>query len=244
MRIQRMEDEDEEENTPKRHELPLFKIAPFRSGKETHEYFFKRGFTKETAKKFMIGWDAVRNRVTIPVFWQDGVLCGIIGRAVLEEKKNGNHNPSYMKVYNGENSPKYYIYENFPVGDIVFPLPHFELVNHTVILVEGQFDAMWLHQLGYPNALSTLGAKLSPKQVELLHYLGVKKVVLMKDNDKTGMESCERDYKLLKGEFIVYGVTYPERKKDPQMLTAQEVGDMLNEKYPYGVGTKRVARID
>ena len=41
------------EDDEKRVELPRFKLAPFKSGKETFGYFFDRGFTKEEMQKLL-----------------------------------------------------------------------------------------------------------------------------------------------------------------------------------------------
>ena len=79
----------------KRVELPRFKLAPFKSGKETYGYFFDRDFTKEEMKKFMIGRDLDNQTITIPVFYEDGVLAGVIGRYI---SKNRKKNQRY-KIY-------------------------------------------------------------------------------------------------------------------------------------------------
>lgn len=255
MTIRRIEDDYYEEDEPPsmgRYETSRLKLAPLRSGKETHEYYFNRGFTKESAKKFMIGWDSVRMRVTMPVFWGDHTLCGIIGRAVMNEKRpDGSDNPSYYDIYNGGNQPRYYIYDGFPIGDTLYPLPFFKAEERTACLVEGQMDAQWLHQMGFTNVLSSITSKLSKnkfsgeyKQIELLHDLGVKKVLLLRDNDKAGLIGNEHDYKLLKKDFTVYGTDYPEGKVDPQQLTKKDYIKMLYNMYDYGTKGMKARRID
>lgn len=246
MNIQRIEDDDGEEEKEGigRYETPLVRIAPFRGGKSTHDYFFERGFTKETAKKFKVGWDRELSRVTMPIFWEDETLFGVIGRAILNPKlKNGEPNSEYKAIYKGANFARYFIYDKAPIGEILYPLNHFELVDKTVILVEGQMDSIWLHQQGHSNALSSITSKLSVdgntkecKQKQLLLDLGVRKVILMRDNDEAGIKGNEHDYHILKGDFIVYGVEYPKGKTDPQMLTKKEIEKMLSEKFLYKRG--------
>lgn len=251
IRIEDELEEEEEELAPERHTMSRVKLAVFKSGKAVHSYFFERGFTKETAKKFLIGWDNKRMRVTIPVLWEDGVPCGVIGRAVLEMKIEGKRNPEFYSIYKMGNDFKYHIYDNFPVGDVLFPLPHFKPVDDMAVLVEGQFDAMWAHQLGFTQFVSTLGSKMSYnrrlnrcKQIELLQKHGVKKVLLLRDPDEAGMKGAEHDYKLLKQEgIIVYGTDYPEGKSDPQELTATEIEHMLSNKYLFNIGTSDIKRI-
>ena len=119
-------DEPEEEIAHKRHELPKSFIAPFKSGKETYQYFFDRGFDKNDVKQFLIGRDLENETVTIPVFWEDDTLAGVIGRYI---DKNRPKNMRY-KIY------------NFPKGDLIFPLNKLQVINNTIIGVEGMLDVI------------------------------------------------------------------------------------------------------
>lgn len=240
------EAQDDKEEATKRFELPHFKLAPFRSGKETHKYFFERGFTKQTVKEAMIGWDRVRKRVTIPIFHRDGVLCGFTGRAVLEQKLNsGRHNPAYLKVYG--NQPKYYIYDNFPIGEVMYGSHEFESADDTAIIVEGTFDRLWLRQLGYTNVLSIIIAKMSmdkrtgvSAQAQILHELGVKRVIFMHDNDDAGEVGKKVAHKILRNDFVCLDAKYPEGWKDPlgdedhPPLTNKQVDKMISSAKAYG----------
>lgn len=236
-----------EEITPKlRHEMEKLDLALFKSGKVVHNYFYERGFTKETAKKFLVGWDDQRKRITVPVIWGDGVPCGVIGRAVLEMKINGQPNPKFYKVYKQGNDFKYHIYNGFPIGDILFPLPHVKPKDGLIVLVEGQYDCMWAHQNGFPMFMASLGSKLvydkktkTSKQIELLKHLGVTKVLLLRDNDKAGIEGNEHDYILLKKEgFIVFKSSYPTGKNDTQDCTKEEIQWILDNKVLFKAPTK------
>lgn len=234
-----------------RFELPKLFLAPFRGGKLTHNYFFERGFTKETMQKFDVGWDRTRLRITVPVYWEDGTPCGLIGRVVLPERVNGKLSKKYKKYYPVGNETRYYIYENFPTGEILFPLTKFKpREDGLAVLVEGQYDCMWMHQLGFDFTLSSLGSKLAyhkqrklAPQIEILKRLGVTKVLLLRDNDKAGLEGIEHDAKLLKAEGIIPFVTdYPEGKNDPQELTKEEVVLMLDNMRVHG--RKKLTRIN
>ena len=57
-----------------------------------------------------------------------------------------------------------------------------------LIVVEGFFDVMKVHQAGFPNVVALMGCKLYPRQAELLveHF---QRVVLMLDNDSAGNDS-------------------------------------------------------
>ena len=228
--------EEIDETKEERIELPYYKLAIFKSGKIVHEYILQRGFTKETCKLLQFGWDEKRNRVTIPVFWEDGVLCGFIGRSVVEPKlKDGGINPVYVKMYGNED--KYYVYPEMKKSKILYPL-HFAgkyiRMCREVNLVEGSLDAAWMIQNGFNNTLAILGSKISKDQIEILKSLGVAKINLFLDNDKAGKDGMEKAYNLMKRDFILYKVTYPEGKNDPQELTSFEIDNMIKTRELYG----------
>jgi DNA primase len=217
---------EEEVEEVKSEILPYYKLAPYRSGKIFHQYLLNRGFTKETLKKFMIGWDRTKNRITIPVFTPKNELLGFIGRAVLEPKIKGKINKEYKAIYG--NADRYLVYE-FQKSHALFPIHLFD-GSDTAIIVEGTLDAMWMHQNGFTNTLSSLGAKFSKEQLELLYDLGVKKVILLYDNDDAGFDGKDKAYKLLKNDFIVYNTHFPEDKNDPQNCSKEELEEILQNK--------------
>lgn len=236
--------EDDEGLLKRRYESDILDLAIYKSGKVAHKYLLDRGFTKETLKKFKVGWDDTRKRVTIPVLWQDGALCGIIGRAVLEMKDSkGRANKQFYNIYKSGNDFKYHIYDGFPIGDILFPLPQVQVVDDLLVIVEGQLDCMWLHQLGFPNVLSSLGSKLVDNQIAILHTLGAKKILLLRDKDEAGEKGIKHDYELLKRDFKVYVTDYPEGIDDPQKLTKEQFEHMLKNKRLYKA-TKKLRRIN
>ena len=257
-----IEDEEEDlgddyEESSGRHEIKMVEIAPFQSGKATHPYYFSRGFTKEAVRLFKIGWDEDLLRVTMPIFWGDGALFGVIGRAILNPKlEDGSPNPEYKKVYRGENFARYYIYDRAPIGEILYPLNLFKFIPNmkkTAILVEGQMDSQWLYINGYTNVLSCINSKITYnkktgecKQRDLLLELGVEKLIFMFDDDEAGKEGIKHNYDILKDDFTIYGVKYPEGKTDPQMLTKKEMRHMFKNKFPLrrGGGRIKLKRID
>lgn len=202
-------------------------LGAFQSGQIFHKYFIDRGFSQEDQQRFLFGWDAQKKRVTIPVFWEDGSLCGFIGRAVLNDKT-----PEYANVYG--KAPKYYVYDNFPRSGILFPLNLFRPVNDSVILVEGVLDALWLRKHGYANTLAILTCSISEAQISLLRSFNIKKVILALDGDKAGQSGCKRIYDLCKDEFIFSIVNYPENCKDVQDMNKEQLDYMFNnlEMYP------------
>lgn len=196
---------------------PLYEIATYKSGKVISPYFEKRGFNEHDVQKFSIGWDSEQKRITIPIFWEDGSLCGVIGRAV-----------------SSNNLPRYKVY-NFPKGEIVYPLKFFKPKSATCIVVEGSLDAIWGHKLGHEEVISILGASVSEAQLDLIEKSGVKQVILALDNDSAGENGCKKFYEKAKRRFVFKRLVYPENKKDMQELTKEELEKCIEEAviYPY-----------
>ncbi len=190
--------------------LPPYTLVAYKSGKETYKYFVDRGFTTKTIKNFMIGMDEELETVTIPVFWEDNSLAGIIGRYIDP--------PSYNQ--------RYHVYKDFPRAQLLFPLNKFEDKNGEVILVEGILDAIWMHQLGYKNTLALMTNSVGKQQVSILHKLG-NKFVLFFDSDSGGERAVESATKYLKGD-----ITIMEAGDDPQSSTEKEIVEAYKYKEP------------
>lgn len=205
----------EKDAVNKRFELPNYYIAPYRSGNETYKYFFKRGFTKKTMQEFKIGRDLEQKTVTIPLFWEDETLAGVIGRKISSKvPKNA----------------RYIVYE-FPKGEIIYPMnkitPYINSEGQRVfILVEGILDALWMHQLGFTNTFGVLGNSVTVKQ-RLWIQKNCDKLINMSDNDKGGVKLSEILKEHLDAILDIEDVIYPENKKDPQECSKEEIKHML-----------------
>lgn len=210
IRYEDVKDDTEQEKARK--VLPRSYLAPFKSGKETFKYFFKRGFTKETMEKFKIGRDISEKLVTVPIYWEDEQLAGIIGRYIDKNRPKNSR----------------YAVREVPKAEITFPQNHLEVIDDTIIIVEGLLDALWLHQLGFPNAQAILGNEMSYQQRDFLKSKA-SKFVVMTDGDTGGETASDRIHRLLKG-YTLYTVEYPEGKKDAQECTLDEIKEMLDNK--------------
>lgn len=192
--------------------LPIKTLAPYRSGKETYKYFFSRGFTKQTMIDFKVGRDIVNKTVTVPIFYEDKQLAGVIGRYI---SKNCPKNERY-KVY------------DFEKNSVTFPQDKLEVKDNTIILVEGLLDALWLHQNGFTNAQAILGNKVTKKQAKFL-LSKANTFIRMFDNDEGGERAKQSYDRYLKG-CKTYDIKYPANKKDPQECSKIEIQEMLKNK--------------
>lgn len=207
-----------------RHIIPMYKIAPFMSGKETYKYFYDRGFDKEDLIKFKIGRDLDSKTVTIPAFWEDNTLAGIIGRYISPNRKKNE---------------RYKIYD-FPRGELLYPLNLFEPINDTIIIVEGMFDAMKMHKLGYTNTLAKMGVELTKQQADII-CSKCSIVIDLGDNDERGQNGIKHDRELLK-DFVTFKVVdYPNKGKDPCNWNKEEIDIMI--KNAHSLFRKKVRRL-
>lgn len=191
---------------------PRSKLAPFRSGKETYQYFFDRGFNSKDVQDFMIGRDLIQKTITIPIFWEDETLAGIIGRKI-DSKISSNMR---YKVY------------DFPKSNLLYPLNKYKSERGRVVLVEGNLDAIWCHKHGFSEVLAMQTNSLSKEQVSWI-VNNCSEVVDLSDNDKMGYyasqsieEGLKRKVRLLSAKHL-----YPDSKKDPQECTYNELKEMM-----------------
>src|SRR5438094_7968066 len=77
----------------------------------------------------------------------------------------------------------------------------------TMIIVEGYFDAIALHQSGITNVVATLGTALTPDHVRTIRRF-VTKVVLLFDPDPAGVRAALRALDLFVDRWIGFRVVY------------------------------------
>ena len=201
-----------EEKAEKRYEMPRSKLAVFKSGKETYKYFFDRGVTKEDMKTYMIGRDLENETVTIPAFWEDGKLAGVIGR-YIDPKRPKNMR---FKIY------------GFPKGSLIYPLDKLEVIDDTIIGVESMLDVIMLRNWGYFNAVAIMGDGMSVQQAGQI-VSRCHKFIDLFDNDKGGMTARSIAKKRL-GSSILYltPTYYPNFGKDPSEWGKEETEKVIN----------------
>lgn len=198
-RVQRFGDVDKKSIGVYRKELPMAKIAPFKSGKATYKYFFQRGFDKQDLKDWKIGRDLENRTVTIPAFWSNGNLAGVIGRYIDPDR------PKNMR---------YKIYD-FQKSSLIFPENKLEVIDDTIIGVEGMFDCIMLHKWGRPNTISIMGNKMSKAQADYI-AAHCKKFISLWDNDDGGIKAEQIARKLLSGRVDYFTCDYSDVVgKDP-----------------------------
>lgn len=224
-RLKRYEELTDSIKVTKDYIIPMYEIATYMSGKETYRYFFDRGFTKKDMIKYKIGRDLDNKTVTLPVFNQEDKLLGVIGRFI--SSKRAKHE-------------RYKIYDKFERGNTLYPLNYYEPKDNTIILVEGQFDAMSMHKKGFTNTLSNMTVNLTKPQVEWI-VGNCSTVIHICDNDTRGIAGRNINIKMLGNRVVSKVVEYPDHGGDPCDWTKEEIQDMIdNAKLPLKAKLKRI----
>lgn len=165
-------------------------LAPFRSGKTTYKYFFTRGFTKQDMVYWSIGRDVENRTVTIPAFFEDGSLAGVIGRYIDPRPKN----------------MRFMVY-GFEKGSLIFPENKLKVTDNTIIGVESMFDCMALHKWGFKNTVSIMGNQMTREQADYISR-HCSRFIGLWDNDEGGEKAHEIAKKHLKGKVDYLSCDY------------------------------------
>lgn len=149
-------------------------------------YMFDRGFTTETLTEWRIGYDPYTERIAIPVCDPDGNIVGIKGRAWRKGQKWKKR--KYQILGDTEKSirayGKRYGFEPYEKTLVIFGAHMVPQGIKTLVLVEGELDAITLWQLGIP-AVCTGSAHLSHTQSRIIRSL-CDEVVVWYDNNTAG----------------------------------------------------------
>lgn len=136
-------------------------------------------------------YDAFRERVTFPIKDQFGQVRGFSCRATYEGQI-----PKYL------NSHESFIFHK---RNILFGLDiakQYIRQHDAVIIVEGNMDAIALHQHGFNYSVATMGVALSDYGIQKLKSL-TKNFYIAMDNDDAGMKASSRiNADLLKQEIL------------------------------------------
>jgi len=199
-----VEDDTQEVNQPLEFEL--------KSIDTSHPYIRKRGIKEGTAEHFGIGFfygkGSMAERLVIPIHNEEGELIAYAGRAIDDKTE-----------------PKYKVPAGFRKSLVLFNLHRAENSNDRVVLVEGFFDVMKVHQAGFPFVVSLMGSVLSEHQEHLL-VENFDSVILLLDGDEAGRSATSEIALRLVRKVFVQVIEIPEGKQ-PDQLSSEELQKFL-----------------
>jgi DNA primase len=167
-------------------------------------------------------YDRFRSRVMFPIRDLRKKVIGFGGRIL------GEGMPKYL------NSPETPL---FSKGRALYLLEKARETagrTETLVIVEGYFDAIALHQAGITNVVATLGTALTPDHVRIIRRY-VAKVVLLFDPDEAGVRAALRTLDLFVDSTLgVKVVSLPDRDDPDTFIRKQgaEAFAQLQEKAP------------
>ncbi len=179
----------------------------------SHPYVRKRGIKEGTAEHFGIGYfygkGSMADRVVIPIHNGEGELIAYAGRAIDDEVE-----------------PKYRFPSGFRKSLVLFNLHRAENSSDRVVLVEGFFDVMKVHQAGFPYVIALMGCEMSEAQENLL-IESFNEVIIMLDADESGRSAASQIASRIVRKLFVRIVDVPEGKQ-PDQLSSDEIRQILN----------------
>lgn len=207
------------------------------NGKKAKIYLHNRGITDDIINEFDIGVsfnDNNLSKLLISKNYSEKMLVDIGISNVKDEvfdifrnrimfpihDPNGNPVAFSARIYNNEVESKYintketYIFKK---GEILFNYHRARIdakKKKSLILCEGQMDAIRIFSSGVKNVVATMGTALTKEHIKLIKKLNCK-VILNMDSDKAGINAAKINGDLLKQNDIdVYVVTL-SGAKDP-----------------------------
>lgn len=165
------------------------------SSDRAKEYFYRRNIKDSSFSEFLLGFSEKQDMVVVPVFDEHNKCLGFVARSI-EGKTFKNS-------------------IGLPKSKLLFNLN--KVKRKPIIVVESSFDVIRLHQEGF-NAVATLGATVSRKQLSLLQQYA-SRIIICPDTDDAGHKMTEK---------IVKGIT--NKSIDVVNLNgAKDVGDLSDE---------------
>jgi DNA primase len=187
-----------------------------------HPYLKERGISLETAIDFGIGFFAgekglMVGRVAIPIHNVGGELVAYAGR--------------WAGTAPNAETEKYRLPPNFKKSQELFNLDRAakESTQKPLVIVEGFFDAIKLHQNGWRKVVAVMGSKISDAQIELVRRHGGAngRVIVMFDEDDAGREGREDAAAGLAKFCFVKTHVFDKPDMQPEHLSVAEIHQIL-----------------
>jgi DNA primase len=185
----------------------------------SHPYLAERGLTLETIIDFGVGYCAkgmMAERIAIPIQNPEGKVVAYAGRFPGEPD---------------EATPKYKLPQGFRKSLELYNIDRAikEPADKPLVIVEGFFDCMKLHQSGYRKVVALMGSTMSAGQEELVrrHTNAGSHVIVMLDEDEAGKAGREDIAVRLAKFCFVKTHVFDQPGAQPDQLSAEGVVEIL-----------------
>jgi len=159
-----------------------------------------------------------RDRLMFPIRNDHGDVIAFSGRQLREDPRSGKY----------INSPETALFKK---SNVLFALDKARkaiLDEKSVLLCEGQIDAIACHEQGIAHAIAPLGTAFTPQHARNLKRY-TKQALLCFDADPAGFSAAERAFRELAGEGIGVRVVRMPPGEDPDSFMKQHGPDRFRE---------------
>lgn len=225
------------------------------SGRHAFEYLIKRGLSKETIRKFGLGyslpeWDSTKKYLKAKGYdekliesagiiikgkynnyydrFRDRIMfpiTDIMGRVIGFGGRITTESDSQPKYLNTPDTVVYNKRKNL-YGLFVAKS---ESSQKGIIIVEGYMDVITLHQEGFTNAVASLGTSLTIEQAKLIKRY-TDEVYLAYDSDEAGMAASVRGMEILNDAGLIVKVIMLTEGLDPDDYIKEKGREEFNNK--------------
>jgi DNA primase len=183
----------------------------------TNAELIAAGLIKEADGRAGTWYDRFRNRLMFPIRDMAGRTVAFTGRALTKDDP-----AKYL------NSPET---ELFKKSEVLFGMDRAKDAIRSrgfAILVEGQFDLLLLHQIGFQNTIALSGTALSAQHLSLIKRYA-ENLMLCLDSDKAGLAASSKSAEAaLRAGMRVKAVRLPAGK-DPADLASEDIKNSTKE---------------
>ena len=174
-------------------------------------YLLSRGISEESMEYFELGYSYKQGMVIVPIHSPAGMLVGLVGRSIEGKRfKNSTGLPRSQTMFNLHRARK---------------------TSSTLIVCEASFDAIRIHQAGFPNVVATLGGGLSKENIANLNKY-CSSIIIATDSDDAGRKLGHEIASKLSNKDISWasyseGIIYPDGAKDVGTLSDEEISQCI-----------------
>lgn len=161
--------------------------------------------------------DMFRNRITFPICNHEGKIIAYSARIYQNEDTSKYINSKESVIFK-----KGYTFYNYDKCRLE------ALKSKSVILVEGQMDAIRVYTSGFKNVIASMGTAITSNHISLLKKLNAK-VILMMDNDNAGEKSTILNGEELIKNNIEVSVVRLTGEKDPDSFILKNGADAFRD---------------
>ena len=209
-------------------------------GSKAREYLLKRGINETIIKEFKLGYSGSSKDTFYKLATNKGWDIETLNKLGLINKVNENVYDTFInrivipienlkgevvgftgRIFNGEDNTAKYLNtketEIFKKSSLLFNYhnaKNYIRDRKSVIVVEGNMDAIKMSAKGFKNVVALMGVALSYEQIDILKRLKVS-VILMLDNDNAGEEATIKNGESLINSGVDTKVVRLSGAKDP-----------------------------